>query len=110
MTKAELDAIRERVSKATLGPWESDGGASNGEPVRPYYSRGAFITDAHFQDIVCGGQEEQGDPVGVLLNADADFIAHARDDIPALIAEIERLNKVLDNAEHWSTESLGVEP
>lgn len=70
----ELLAIRERCEKATGGPWK------------------AFIEG---RDHLCGSNfirtaGEDIEPVGA-THDDIDFIAHARQDIPLLLAEIERL-------------------
>lgn len=68
MTQDQLDAIQERVDAATLGPWSNDYGG-NVDQVDP---DGARIADN-------------------LTQADAEFIAHARQDVPALLADNERL-------------------
>jgi hypothetical protein len=73
----ELAAIKERTEQATPGPWTN-----------------------HEEEVV--GQEVV-DPAGRTLvdvrgdheEADAEFIAHAREDVPALLAEIERLRALL---------------
>jgi hypothetical protein len=82
MTKDELDAIRARVAAATPGPWEAgtafccpDCGWVDGpkRTVCPVYE-GAKRT--HTLDA-----------------NDAEFIASAREDVPALLAEVERLRE-----------------
>jgi len=79
-----LNEIRESCNKATKGPWLSliEGrDHSSGESV-----------------IVRG---KDGSEVDLYLvgatNADQDFIAHARQDIPLLLDEIKRLRKLLSN-------------
>ncbi|TCX51950.1 hypothetical protein C1I38_08110 [Dehalobacter sp. 12DCB1] len=70
MDKQELDAIRERCAKATPGPWHRDGSeVRNGD--------GVFVVNDFW------------------VHADAEFTTHARTDIPALLAEIDRLNNDL---------------
>ena len=74
LSNAELQAIKERAEKATHGPWiECDGG---------------YVIEVDSEGIVaeCGRE------------LDAEFIAHAREDVPKLLslvaqqqAEIERL-------------------
>ncbi|MCR8982286.1 ead/Ea22-like family protein [Brevibacillus laterosporus] len=71
MTREEIGAIRERAEKATPGPWRRE------------FSYG--ITIASDKYIVLD------DEVGVIRYPDAEFIAHAREDIPKLLTEIERL-------------------
>ena len=69
MTEAELDAIEARANAATEGPWEW---------------RAGFVTmlpsDDDLFERVGGGNAK-----------DEEFVAHARADVPALIAEARRL-------------------
>ena len=77
MTPAELAEIRERCEKATPGPWA--------------------------RVPLCS--------VGVthqwLTQEDDDFCSHARTDIPALIAEVERLRTVIEEINNalWSDDN-----
>ncbi len=74
MTEDELRMIEERCRRATGGPWKSY------IERRDQISGSSFImTDG--EDIYLSGATE----------ADQDFIAGARQDIPALIDEIRRL-------------------
>lgn len=69
----DLAAIRARTEAATAGPWEADG--------------------------VEGNLNAPGIRVAEFLSwpeADAQFIAHAREDVPALLAEVERLRGIED--------------
>ncbi|ATO50115.1 hypothetical protein P4V86_19275 [Brevibacillus laterosporus] len=70
MTKEELQEIRERVGKATSGSWKER--ARNGD---------FMLIDRGF--IIAGTQN------------DLDFIINARQDIPNLLSEIDRLRKAL---------------
>ena len=76
MTEERLHAIRSRVNAATSGPW------------------GCYGDGAH--EVFDAGEYDDGDPgelvapVVTKLN-DAVFIAHARTDMPALLAEVDRL-------------------
>lgn len=67
MSNEELMQIKDRVEKATAGPWKS--------------RKDGTVFLEHTQDIanVC------------TVNGDAEFIAHAREDVPRLVAEVERL-------------------
>lgn len=72
----ELLAIRERVEKATKGPWK------------------AFIEG---RDLECGSsfiqtQSEDIELIGA-TKSDYDFIANARQDILLLLDEVEKLRK-----------------
>lgn len=90
MNQEQLNAIKERVAKATSGPWEYD------NEERGIWNNGGF----NYLGTV------------TLSHIDADFIANAREDMPALIAEIERLRKAIEqiieaeapNMEGWETE------
>ena len=74
LSDKELSAIRERAEKAARGPWK------------------AFIED---RDMQCGSSFIQTSCGDIELlgatEADYDFIANARQDIIALLDEIEKL-------------------
>ena len=85
MTREQLDAIRARVEAATPGPWEAgtafccpDMGWVDGpkRTVCPVYegTKRTHTLDAN----------------------DAEFIAHARVDVSALLAEVERLRDTIN--------------
>lgn len=67
MINAEkLNAIKERAAKATPGPWRSAG--------------------------LYGVRTQNDEALSIPLRpSDATFIAHAREDVPVLVAEVERL-------------------
>lgn len=70
----DLAAIEQRAAAATPGPWKS------------YIEGREPMSGSDF--IMTGGEDIYLTGATV---ADQDFIAHARQDIPRLIAEIERL-------------------
>ncbi len=76
----QLDQIRAREAAAFPGPWytdsltEADGSTSYGVAAKDDLLDDPFVVA--LQD---------------LNPADAEFIAHARQDVPALLAEVERL-------------------
>ena len=81
---ADLEAIEARASAATPGPWTSP-----------------WIGDSTCRDAILGGG---GEVVGVtwrdgwhlaVTQADAEFIAAARTDVPALVAELRQLRAEL---------------
>jgi hypothetical protein len=91
MTSQELEEIKARCEATSIAPWVS------------------FIEDRDFQGgssfIMTGipkGENIWGETRGEDLyitgavNADLDFIAHARQDIPMLLEEIERLSKIIN--------------
>jgi hypothetical protein len=82
----DLSAIRDRVDAATEGPWalsaiEDESGALAWRVAQPS------------EDLVVGDYDSDG---GVNFRDDAEFIANARQDVPALLAEIERLTAERD--------------
>jgi len=81
-----LAEIEERAKKATIGPWDVSDTSELRVTWRPDH-------DHEFQDKnapICHMRWVSG--MGfTLVNEDADFIAHSREDIPALIAEVHRL-------------------
>lgn len=76
-SQAELKEIKTRYERATPGPWKSyvEG--------REDMSGSSFIKTGG-EDIYLTGATTE----------DQDFIAHARQDIPRLILEIERLRNL----------------
>ena len=80
MTAADLDAIEQRAHAATEGPWEASAHDHAAGDVPILDRTGHYL-------VICpdcgvrGGYER----------ADAEFIAHARSDVPALLAEVRRL-------------------
>lgn len=82
MTNAELDEIRARCEAASPGPWTS-------------YIEGRDHTSGS-SFIMTGGGERRGEDMEIMgaTPADYDFIAHARQDIPRLLAEIDRLRRL----------------
>jgi hypothetical protein len=93
MTPEELAAIRQRCENATRGPWSTTLGS--GEHlftwvVRRHINGGiTFIADCLPDGEGLTLAEKNHVP-------NMDFIAHARTDIPALLAEIDRLKNALD--------------
>ncbi len=96
MKQEQLNAIKERVAKATPGEWRS---MDTGH-VRKHYSVGneeEFV--AHTYDV-----------------NDAEFIAHAHKDVPTLLAEVERLREALEKVmeveepimEGWETSAYKI--
>lgn len=80
MEKIDLEAIKNRYESATPGPWWSESGIIHA----PAWWDGAESGAAcHPADCF----ERSGRD----WRADADFIAHARTDVPNLLAEVERL-------------------
>jgi hypothetical protein len=72
----DVDAIRQRAENATPGPWrwsdKADALIAEGESFETIFNL-RLVTPTS--------------------RADAEFIAHAREDIPALLAEVTRLSE-----------------
>ncbi len=83
LTTEQLAEIKTRVDAATRGPWRSfiEG--------RDQLGGSSFI--------MTGEGAERGEDIELsgATDADQDFMAHARQDVPALLEEIERLKSLL---------------
>jgi hypothetical protein len=101
----DIQAIRERVEKATKGPWYTVGSPWLPSDTETYVIAGS--PDPHAAKMVCEpimpdsftGEDDadlEAQEAAALsqCDADMDFIAHARTDIPFLLSEIDRLNAV----------------
>jgi hypothetical protein len=79
MTDDEIAAMKAREERATHGPWNVHvatwGIVQHDRPLPIVYG------NAHY---------------GILADADAEFIAHAREDVPALLAEVEQLRTYIE--------------
>ncbi|MCH4245392.1 hypothetical protein [Acinetobacter gerneri] len=83
MNEEKLKIIKERCNKATIGPWTS------------YVEGRDHESGSNF--IMTGSNKDRGNDfelIGATID-DQDFIAHARQDIPNLLNEIDRLQKLL---------------
>lgn len=82
LSEQQLQEIECRVNAATAGPWMSfiEG--------RDHTSGSSFIRTSS-EDIELSGATE----------ADQDFIAHARQDVPLLLAEVRRLSRIVSGGD-----------
>ena len=84
MDEKQLQEIRARVEKATPGPWiHMDGDVFYGE-----------IRDVDNFDLIAEVPEADDRP------EDFEFMAEARQDIPDLLAEVERLREEVTKFKH----------
>ena len=117
-----LDEIRERVEAATPGPWlrgwwmaqaesmcdcSTKGPLLGKRPQKQYPGAGPFhvhATDFFEDEHQISGPAPECEPVagnygyeegGIIAGSDSAFIAAAREDIPFLLAEVERLRGAL---------------
>lgn len=79
MTKLNLDAIQARADAATEGPWARSG-----------HDIGHVVYDSE-GPCELAGPVMLGHVIGEAGYEDAEFIAAARQDVPALIARIREL-------------------
>lgn len=83
-TELDLDAIQGREERATHGPWTIEYSERNHQsPAVLWMGRGEQLATDIYE-------------IDELIEDNAEFIAHARTDVPALIAEIRRLRWALD--------------
>lgn len=83
----DLEAIAGRATAATQGPWKACG-ANNGR------CECGFVWSVPLDQRIgsCNGDSEQGAKGSP---EDTVFVAHAREDVPALVAEVRRLRALL---------------
>ena len=92
ITDDELKEIQARALAATPGPWEPDVDGSISQHWTCHQPWGEIVsTDVECLSCCYGGRAS-----GVANGADREFIAHARTDVPRLVAEIWRAK-----AEAW---------
>lgn len=89
MGELNLEEIERRANAATSGPWWA-------------WNRGVgwHIAVGSPEDLDEWGRPRllpEGFRTDIEFEADAEFIAHARTDIPALIAEVKRLREHKEN-------------
>ncbi len=80
MDQEQLNAIKERVAKATQGPWKV---AYDREHVVDIWFDGEENGHAEIHDNSFGNAPDN-----------AKFISHAREDVPALVEYIESLHEL----------------
>lgn len=78
MMTQQLDAIEARAKEATAGPWHTEWSAESA-------LNGVWCIDGRVCSAARGSRAE-----------DSEFVAHAREDVPALVAEVRRLRAALE--------------
>lgn len=97
MREEELAEIRARCEAATPGPWKSEDGwgvgLRYGRNARAYHAAGARGWPVLFR---CQSENDMSAQLSKSQRqANCDFVARAREDVPALLKEIERLRTAL---------------
>lgn len=98
MTEEELKAIKDRADKASAGPWTCGIPDDEGQIWVDVGDREAATRRFYWHDMEMATGKD-------LYNA--EFIAHAREDVPALIAEVERLNEYVRELEAANYDAYG---
>lgn len=86
MTELNLDAIQARLDAATPGPWVADG-----TEISQHWSRPEPWEPVATNDIACMAYCYGGQARGIENSYDAEFIAHAREDVELLVARVREL-------------------
>ena len=89
MTPEQLAEIKARCEAATEGPWR----AVRNTGVR---NDGGYVVFSKAKPSHYPGQDERHEREIGEWHANLDLIAHARQDLPVCLDEIERLQKVVD--------------
>lgn len=78
INQEQLNAIKERVAKATPGPW--------------------LVEESRYEGRfnAASADENYDLPACLMGIEDAEFVTHSREDVPALVAEVERLHQALE--------------
>lgn len=95
MTDEELTAIRERDEKATSGPWYSY------RPDEAYRIYKVYSTNDQRLE------ETLAEVSGLDCDPNSAFIAHARTDVPKLVAEVARLQGIIKQVREWAQNEQG---
>lgn len=96
MTEEELAQIRARADTATPGPWEcrnAGGTIAMGEVIRLHRVRDSSRDAWLIAESTLSADQKSHDE----QDANMEFIAQAREDVPDLLVEVERLRA--ENAE-----------
>ena len=92
-TDLDLDAIQARADAATPGPWCTDSWE--------IYQGTEYVAGAEWIGETCRGRVD-----GLAQDrADAEFVAAARTDVPALLAEVRRLRASVAELERPAVEA-----
>lgn len=92
---ARIQEIRERVEKATSGPWKiHEVHDSCCDYARDWETDEIPDHEPESRGMTCpDGGLNHGEDYELFTEPDATFIAHAREDIPYLLSELDRLGR-----------------
>lgn len=96
MTEQELEQIEARANAATPGPWTGD----RNDGTIKYRMMGGL--DGQTEVLIVDHKNNSSGFYGIddipfeESEANEEFVKHARQDVPALLAEVERLNETIE--------------
>jgi hypothetical protein len=88
----DLDAIQARSDAATKGPWIQDQDPDGDESGIAGWRPSRDIKEVY---RLPNGDVDVDDLMSAATPADAEFIAHAREDVPDLVAELHAAREVI---------------
>lgn len=95
MTAERLQEIQDRANAASPGEWRTDGYGNMIWAKNPYGKGEMQVADirgwGHLTGRGCGACGMEDESAAAIQDANGEFIAHARTDIPDLLEEIKRL-------------------
>lgn len=94
LTDDELREIRERCEAASAGPWEYHVGS---DPVRQYIAQACQNNGPRWL-VALMMTSDLDEDCREVASVNGPFIAHARTDVPALLAEVDRLREAVRQA------------
>lgn len=91
MSALDLDPIKARCDAATEGPWKRVGFGTLCYVATPLIDKDMMICTPRLSAVL--GDVLPHETLPEQKTEDSNFIAHARTDIPALVAEVERMRE-----------------
>ena len=91
----DLEPIKARDAAATPGPWLLAG--THAKPHHTVHASGVTGYQVHSMQRVADEAPDVYKHMKATYFRDAAFIAHARRDVPALVAEVETLRAVIED-------------
>ncbi len=96
-----LAAIKERESKATPGPWVADEAVFDITTSPDENGFAEHIVVGHVDKDTWQWESGEDGLYTIGRPENREFVAHSRQDVPTLVAEVERLQKQLSETRKW---------